>query len=222
MNRTKITCEKCLKNFTSNNIARHNISCGNKKDHQISLSMFEQIGDLYKCPICNKLRPKMGISFHYWRSHTDIGNQHNLNPNNVPIWNKGKQKKDHPSIASSAIKLSNIMRGKRRAKKCLGDDYKNYRRDCQFKFSLNDFPDKFDFGLIGVHGWYKAKNRGDNPNGISRDHAISIKFGWNNDISPEIIAHPANCILMPHTDNMKKNMKCSLSLEELKIKIENW
>lgn len=101
-------------------------------------------------------------------------------------------------------------------------DYQLYRLKCQFHFSLKDYPSKFDFALIEKYGWYRAKNRGNNLNGISRDHAVSIKFGWLNKISPDIISHPANCVLMRHTENKHKNTNCSLTLEELLEKIKQW
>jgi hypothetical protein len=51
---------------------------------------------------------------------------------------------------------------------------------------------------------------------------ISIKFGFENGISSDIINHPANCRLMIHNDNISKNFRCSITLEELLIRIENW
>lgn len=101
-------------------------------------------------------------------------------------------------------------------------EYQKYRADCRFKFSLSDYPDRFDFSLIEEHGWYKASNRGDNPNGISRDHAVSIKYGWQNGIPAEVIAHPANCILLQHGDNRKKQTSCSMTIDELMRRIDNW
>ena len=100
--------------------------------------------------------------------------------------------------------------------------WQNYSRDCSFKFSLNDYPDKFNFSLIEKYGWYKAKNHGDNPNGVSRDHIISKRFGFDNNISSEIISHPANCQLLRHNDNVSKGIKCGLTIEELKEKIINF
>lgn len=101
-------------------------------------------------------------------------------------------------------------------------EYQLYRTRCQFNFSLKDYPTKFDFVLIEKYGWYQAKNRGNNLNGVSRDHAISIKFGWEHQISPDIIAHPANCVLMKHSENKHKNTNCSLTLEELLERIKQW
>jgi hypothetical protein len=102
------------------------------------------------------------------------------------------------------------------------DCKKQYRFDCAFKFSLSSYPNEFDFELIKKHGWYRPKNRGDNPNGVSRDHMFSIDEGFKNNVDPNIISHPANCELMIHNQNNKKNRKSSITLEELKERIKNW
>jgi len=97
-----------------------------------------------------------------------------------------------------------------------------YRRDCQFKFALNSYPDEFNFDLIKLHGWYSAKNRGDNLGGVSRDHMVPIMYGFNNNIPTEIISHPANCEIMIHNDNVSKGAIPSITLESLIYKIEKW
>lgn len=97
-----------------------------------------------------------------------------------------------------------------------------YRSQCAFNFNLKDFPDDFNFSLIEEFGWYKAKNRGNNLNGVSRDHIVSVKYGFENNIDSKIISHPANCQLLRHNDNVSKYSKCDLSLEELLLKIEQW
>jgi len=101
-------------------------------------------------------------------------------------------------------------------------DLINYRKRCSFKFNLKDYHNEFNFELIEKYGWYKAKNHGDNQNGVSRDHIVSVKFGFENNIPSWIISHPANCELMRHKENVSKNKKCNLSLDELLIKIEKW
>jgi hypothetical protein len=58
----------------------------------------------------------------------------------------------------------------------------NYRKDCAFKFNLADYPDEFDFKLIEQYGWYSAKNRGNNLTGVSRDHLVSIRYGFDNNV----------------------------------------
>lgn len=99
---------------------------------------------------------------------------------------------------------------------------RNYRIAASFKFSLNDFPNEFDFSLIEKYGWYLPKNRGDNLNGVSRDHKYSITDGYNNKVDPKILAHPANCQLLPHNKNVSKGTKSSITLEELLNLIEIW
>ena len=105
---------------------------------------------------------------------------------------------------------------------CRYQYYKFYKPSCNFKFSLNTFPEEFDFSLIDKYGWYKPKNRGDNLCGVSRDHMYSVKDGFVNNIDPLIIAHPANCRLVLHSENSSKNSQSLITIEELMIRIKNW
>ena len=98
----------------------------------------------------------------------------------------------------------------------------NYRSDCAFKFSLNSYPDEFDFSLITEHGWYKAKNRGDNLYGVSRDHMVSVRYGFDNGIDPMVISHPANCKLLLHSKNVSKGTSCEITIDELLNRIKDW
>jgi len=97
-----------------------------------------------------------------------------------------------------------------------------YKSLTKFKFSLNEFPDKFNFDLIKQHGWYKAKNHGDNLAGVSRDHMYSVNEGFKNNVPPYYISHPANCKLLIHSENFKKLDKCSITLDELIQRINYW
>jgi len=97
-----------------------------------------------------------------------------------------------------------------------------YRRRAAFHFALSDFPDEFDFGLIRKYGWYQAKNHGDNMIGVSRDHMVSVRFGYDHSIDPEIIAHPANCQLMQQSKNSSKFSMCSLTIVQLLVRIDQW
>lgn len=97
-----------------------------------------------------------------------------------------------------------------------------YKRQCKFSFSLNSFPKEFDFDLIKQNGWYKAKNHGDNLNGVSRDHMFSINQGFKEKINPYYISHPANCQLLIHPNNSAKHSKCSITKDELINRVEEW
>lgn len=100
--------------------------------------------------------------------------------------------------------------------------FETYRNACRFTFNVYDYPDKFDLDLISSHGWYTASNRGGNLDGISRDHMISVRYGFENAIPTDLISHPANCELISQRDNSKKRTNCTISLDELKIRIANW
>lgn len=97
-----------------------------------------------------------------------------------------------------------------------------FRFLCDFKFSLNSFPDEFDFSLIEKYGWYSAANRGNNLGGVSRDHLFSVKRAFELGVDPQIIAHPANCKLMRQPDNSSKYDKCDITLDELHERIKAW
>lgn len=101
-------------------------------------------------------------------------------------------------------------------------EFRKYKSDCDFKFNLHDYPNEFDFELIKKHGWYSAKNRGNNLGGVSRDHMISVRYGFENNIDPKYIRHPANCKLLIHNENVSKGKKSSISLNELLKRIEEW
>ena len=100
--------------------------------------------------------------------------------------------------------------------------FRKYRVDAAFTFSLKDFPNEFDFSLIETYGWYKAKNRGNNLSGVSRDHMYSVKDGFLNNVDPKIVAHPANCRLIRQGDNASKKDKSCITLEQLLERIKIW
>ena len=103
------------------------------------------------------------------------------------------------------------------------ESFKYYQIQCAFTFALKDYPDEFDFGLIEKYGWYSPKNS-NKPNlaGVSRDHMVSIKWGWENKVDPKIISHPANCKLVLQPKNASKHTDCSITYEELLERIEAW
>jgi len=97
-----------------------------------------------------------------------------------------------------------------------------YRQRCNFDFKFEDHPDKFDLSLVEQFGWYSPSNKGNNLDGVSKDHMVSVRTGFELGIDPEIIKHPANCKLMLHRQNQSKNQKSSIRVEELIERIKNW
>lgn len=102
------------------------------------------------------------------------------------------------------------------------NEYQKYRLDSNFKFNLADFPDEFDFSLITEHGWYSPTNKNNNLSGVSRDHMFSVRDGFERSIDPKLISHPANCRLILHTDNISKNKKSIITIEELLERIKKF
>lgn len=150
-------------------------------------------------------------------TYRDLIKEYKLTPQAI-MWAKENKKLNFRS-GSDAIKLA-WQNGK--FKESEKEGVERYRQLCEFKFNLKDYPDEFDFALIEGYGWYKAKNRGDNPNGVSRDHMYSVKRGYLNNIDPYYISHPANCKLMRHNDNNRKKIDCSLTIEELIERVNKW
>jgi len=100
--------------------------------------------------------------------------------------------------------------------------YELYRPSCKFKFNPLSFPEWLDCDLILKHGRYSPSNKGNNLKGVSLDHMYSVKDGFINNISPDIISHPANCKIMVHNENSSKHSNSSISIDELLLRIENF
>lgn len=102
-----------------------------------------------------------------------------------------------------------------------------YYNAARFKFNVYDYSAEFDLKLIETLGWYtcpgkKRKNEIKNINGVSRDHIISISYGFKHNIDPKIISHPANCKILPHKINKIKSSQCELTVQQLYEKIAEW
>ena len=98
--------------------------------------------------------------------------------------------------------------------------YSSYKSSTKFKFNLADYETEFDFSLIKEHGWYSPTNKNNNLGGISRDHMLSVREGFDLGINPKLLAHPANCKLMIHNENVSKHKKSSITYEELLERIK--
>ncbi len=115
----------------------------------------------------------------------------------------------------------------RRCSPYIKTEKQKYYMAARFKFNVYHFPNKFDIDLINKYGWYscpgkKRKNAAKNINGVSRDHLISVSYGFKNNIDPAIISHPANCQIVLHSENKRKSESCKITLEELLERIKNW
>lgn len=117
-----------------------------------------------------------------------------------------------------------LFKGKHKqyCRACKSKYYKLYRPSCEFKFNPEDYCDWFDCAKIQKHGKYSPSNKGNNLKGVSRDHMVSVKYGFENNISSDIIKHPANCNLMEHGENISKHTDCSITIDELLLRIKKF
>ena len=147
-------------------------------------------------------------------------------------WNKGLTKSTDSRINwiyPKSRKFSNLTDEQREKKRLLftGDknpnfnsnktDFEKYGIECKFTFNLGDFPEEFN--LYKIKHLFHPKN---NKIGYTRDHMFSVYDGFKLTIPSKDIAHPANCILISHSDNSKKGKKSSITKAELYCKIEKW
>lgn len=94
----------------------------------------------------------------------------------------------------------------------------NGRARYWFSFSISAYPDLFDGKLIKKNGMRSM----DNPNGVTRDHRVSVNESIKNNYDPYYIKHPINCELMLFKDNAKKNTNSSITYKELIILVDTY
>lgn len=111
-----------------------------------------------------------------------------------------------------AMKLIIKERKKHKGKKAI------YYINCKFKHNIYDYPTEFDLDLIKKYGWFRYNNQ----RGVSRDHMVSIQYGFENNIPSKFIAHPANCRIITQQKNSKKHTKNFINIQKLEERIREW
>jgi hypothetical protein len=106
---------------------------------------------------------------------------------------------------------------------------RHYRSRAAFRFNVYEYPDEFDLPMVNRLGWYSptgrcGRNRHQmNLTGVSRDHVFTVSDGFRLGIDPELLAHPANCEVIPHSVNSSKDRRKSrISFDELVDRIRDW
>lgn len=134
-------------------------------------------------------------------------------------WNKGLTKDCDPRLANQGQKYSQKVKSGQIKRFRQTDNLKiQYWNDCRFKFNVYDYPELFDISLLQELGWYHPVT---NTTGVSRDHRISISYGWKHKIDASYISHPYNCRLVTHKENNRKKISCDIDVRTLIENIEN-
>jgi len=105
----RIKCEKCEKLITANNFKKHHDSCGKEKKFLFIEKSWKIDNDKYKCPYCDNVFSKNGISTHILRKHTHpelFINSYKICPNGIS-WNKGLTKETDERVRKNgeSVKL---------------------------------------------------------------------------------------------------------------------
>jgi hypothetical protein len=95
----------------------------------------------------------------------------------------------------------------------------NHRAKYWFTFNVFHYPHLFDLSLITTYG---VRDNKTNPNGITRDHRVSVNEAIRNNYDPYYIKHPINCELMFFNENNKKKTKSSITYEELIYQVDQY
>ena len=100
-----------------------------------------------------------------------------------------------------------------------------YGNACRFKLNNRDHPELFDGDLITKHGWYQpASKKNPNLGGVVWDHLYPIHEGYENNVPPEIMSHPANAEMVHQKENMRRyhEDKFQITYEQLLERIDEW
>lgn len=100
------------------------------------------------------------------------------------------------------------------------DAYKVYFELTEFKHGYDTInPDERK--LLNKYGVFNTHT---NSKGCVRDHLLSRKYGFENNIDPEIISHPANCEIVLHAENVRRSMTNDnqITLTELLERIDQY
>jgi hypothetical protein len=98
-------------------------------------------------------------------------------------------------------------------------DWEIYRMQSDWIERMVDYFSEIQIKQLNEVKFFNPKT---NTKGLVRDHALSRMEGFKLGIFPEIIRHPANCNLILHSENSSKRSECSITLEILFDKIQNF
>ena len=103
--------------------------------------------------------------------------------------------------------------------------YHIYYKAAEFKhgFEFTCYTTDKEKKLLNELGVYNNRK---NKKGCVRDHLLSRRYGFENNIPTWIISHPANCEIIPHNENLSRSSRKEgdnlITFEELLKRINNF
>jgi len=100
-------------------------------------------------------------------------------------------------------------------------DYQIYFNASRFKFGFTNNISSAEYALLEKFGVFNNKS---NTKGCVRDHLLSRRFGFENNLPTWIISHPANCQIVLHSENVRRSFTNDnlITLDELLKRIEEY
>lgn len=210
-------CEICNFDIGASNIAKHRLVCDGSGPERF-VKAVPNLDGWFDCNQCfRQFKSAMARSKHNCTAKRIASNSLSdypytrvfkriCNSTHRLFWSTNSSAKYHPDTALAL---------------------RTYRARAAFKFNVYEYPERFNLDLLKEFGWYSPGGRhGRNTNlnlgGVSRDHLYPVKLGWENNVDPEILSHPANCELILHSENIRKRDKPALTLDELLRRIKDW
>ena len=95
----------------------------------------------------------------------------------------------------------------------LQDAYLLYKRKI---YKLSEAYYKKYKHLINENNYIRGRNK------YHLDHMVSTRFGFDNNIPEEIVAHPANLEMLLEGVNIRKGLNCSINIDTLYKRIEQY
>ena len=112
--KTKL-CDKCNKEISASNFDRHYIKCNPTKRQTINIEESWKVGNVYKCPHCDKIFTKTGIGTHIFMQHTTEGIKHKESKFSDKTikskmgWSRGLTKETDERVKNAAEQQHNMF-----------------------------------------------------------------------------------------------------------------
>lgn len=180
-----------------------------KYSQSLVFSWVEEYCYNLEIPFPKQLKPK------HWYKHIFPKNDY-LNRLKVYNHKLGNPKVDYESIINDTI--DEMLFYQSSSINSTNNGLLNYRNKCNFAINVVDLPKVDGYNLLINRGWYNKNNL----LGVTKDHKVSIKNGYENKIPPYIMSHPANCEFMSLRENSSKNSTSSITIDELHERIRTW
>lgn len=190
---------------------KFNIKTKTHKEAAIKFQKVDVDVMMYLLDCCNMLVTEVADYFNVSRG--TIGEK--LKELDINMRNNIEQRKRH----SIFMKDNNpVPKGSKRSKKEIEAMIKAKEKLINTKIKEFDYSNKYKYCKFVRYLSYKNYNY-EVQKGFHIDHIYSVAEGYRNGVPVDIISHPLNLRIIPASENLKKNSRCDITLDDLYDKI---